>query len=157
MSSKLRLPPLPVPGASPPSEELQKEMHRTVRAKIDADASTTKAQLALAGEGIAAARAVLDVLVSYNNLKAKRTEWKARVAQAELAVERAKLDLEKTREHANTQRESLQVTREILRQQFALFDDMMTELQRGDLSHEQKSALRRNLLELSGHIVKLRS
>ena len=148
---------MPADGATPLSEDLQKEMHRTVRAKIDADASTAKAQLALAGEGIAAARAVLDVIVSYNNLKAKRAEWKARVAQAEKDLERAKLDLEKTREHASAQRESLQVTREVLQRQFALFDDMMAELQRDDLTHEQKSALRKSLLELSEHLVKRRS
>jgi hypothetical protein len=157
VNPKLRLPAMPTDGAASMSESLQKEMHRTVRAKIDADASTTKAQLALAGEGIAAARAVLEVLVSFNNLKAKRTEWKARVAQAELVLERAKIDLEKTREHSKAQMESLQATREILLQQFAFFDEMMAQLRRDDVPEDQKNALREKLLVLSGHLVKLRS
>ena len=149
-SRKLRIPTIHVGESSKVSDAVLTETLKTERDK-------EVAQLGVMREAIAVTKDFFAVLRSHNELEATHAEWDGRVRAAETAVRKAETDLEIEREKNQPRLEELQQAKEARSRLLLLFDSVMQELTSANLSEESESQRREYLLQLSAHIVKLKT
>tara|TARA_R100000789_G_C3001305_1_gene148885 strand:+ start:241 stop:732 length:492 start_codon:yes stop_codon:yes gene_type:complete len=138
------------------TEELQKELLKNERSSIESSAKVEVARLQVAKEAIEAVKGVFEVIKSHNQFKSTVVEWQGRVAQAETEVRKAEINLQEARENNHSKIEELAQSRDSLSRVLELFDFTMEELKRLDCSKEDQAILRRELLNISDQLVKLK-
>ncbi|MBC7190769.1 hypothetical protein [Marinobacter sp.] len=143
-------------GRSASSDAQQIEALKTERASIEAGAKTEVARLQVAKEAIEAFKAGFEVIKSHNQLKSTIAEWQGRVTQAEIEVKKAEVSLQTARENNHILAEELVQSRDLMDRILELFDFTMAELKNSDCSKDEKTKLRRELLEIADRLVKFK-
>ena len=156
-NGKLRIPTIHVGESSRVSDAVLMETLKTQRESIKANASRDVAKLDVMREAITVTKDFFAVLRSRNELDATRAEWDGRIRAAETAVRKAEIDLEIERKKNQPKLEELQQAKEARSRLLLLFDSVMQELTSANLSEESESQRREYLLQLSAHIVKLKT